>query len=171
IYLFLGCPHGCNEGIRSAQADFLRTQARSALSNLMRSESNLFNEAFVNFVEKFEMDQVLDFFHAFVGFCSAEGATSSESCAYIHVGNLGVLILGGSRLILSGFLPTLGIFDPPTMIGKIMKGLYADVRSLMNFVQENHGQPFRMVELSALVDSLRAAAGTATPSQKDKKLE
>lgn len=36
IYLCLGCPHGCNEGVKSQHGDFLRAKARSILAHLER---------------------------------------------------------------------------------------------------------------------------------------
>ncbi|KAK6059691.1 hypothetical protein COOONC_02662 [Cooperia oncophora] len=34
IYLSLGCPHGCNEGVKSQQGDFLRVKAKTLLAQL-----------------------------------------------------------------------------------------------------------------------------------------
>lgn len=42
------------------------------------------------------------------------------------------------------------------------QGVYHDVRNLMLFVQEHHGNPFRRIELSAMLDGL---AGTTAQAQ------
>lgn len=46
-----------------------------------------------------------------------------------------------------------------------LQGLYSDVRSMMNFLQENHGHPFRLVELSALLDAMQAPSPTESKTE------
>lgn len=76
ILLYLGCQHGCNDGIRNPQADFLRTQSRSCLARIQRSDSNNFSRSLIQFVETCDLCMLLDFFHAFMGFCSSDGGSN-----------------------------------------------------------------------------------------------
>lgn len=74
--LYLGCQHGCNDGIRSPQADFLRTQSRSCLARVQRADSNNFANSLIQFVETCDLCMLLDFFHAFMGFCAADSGSN-----------------------------------------------------------------------------------------------
>lgn len=67
--LHLGCPHGCNEGIRGPPAEFLRTQCHSMLSRLLRQLSSLSKKYLRNMIKTSTLHEIVEFFHAFVGFC------------------------------------------------------------------------------------------------------
>lgn len=65
----LGCPHGCADGQRGPAAEFLRTQCQNILSKLHRSSSKQFTKYLRDYVNYQMVSEVLDFFHAYVGFC------------------------------------------------------------------------------------------------------
>lgn len=65
----LGCPFGCEEGQRGAPADFLRSQGQSILAKLQRSSQRQFGAFLRQLVRLQPLQDVLDLFHAYVGFC------------------------------------------------------------------------------------------------------
>ncbi|XP_061939232.1 protein unc-80 homolog isoform X8 [Apis cerana] len=65
----LGCPHNCSEGIRGQQADFCRSQAQTILVKLHRASSKQFSRFLRSMVREQPIPEVLEFFHALVGFC------------------------------------------------------------------------------------------------------
>lgn len=67
--LHLGCPHGCNDGVRGAQAEFLRLQCNSNLSRLLRQASAYSKKYLRNMVKTSSLHELIEFFHSFVGFC------------------------------------------------------------------------------------------------------
>lgn len=67
--LHLGCPNGCNDGIRGAQAEFLRLQCNSNLSRLLKQSSSHSKKYLRNMIRKLSIQELIDFFHSFVGFC------------------------------------------------------------------------------------------------------
>lgn len=68
-WLHLGCPHGCNEGIRGPPAEFLRTQCQSILSRMLRQESSKTRQYLRKMIKNTQLHELIEFFHAFVGFC------------------------------------------------------------------------------------------------------
>ncbi|CAK9824157.1 Protein unc-80 homolog [Anthophora retusa] len=65
----LGCPQSCSEGIRGPQADFCRSQSQTILSKLYRASSKQFSRFLRSMVREQPIPEILEFFHAFVGFC------------------------------------------------------------------------------------------------------
>ncbi|XP_043521274.1 protein unc-80 homolog isoform X3 [Frieseomelitta varia] len=65
----LGCPHSCSDGIRGPQADFCRSQGQTILSKLHRNSSKQFSRFLRSMVREQPIPEILEFFHAFVGFC------------------------------------------------------------------------------------------------------
>nr|XP_033339451.1 protein unc-80 homolog isoform X5 [Megalopta genalis] len=65
----LGCPHTCVEGIRGPHADFCRSQAQSILGKLHRASSKQFSRFLRAMVRDLPIPEILEFFHAFTGFC------------------------------------------------------------------------------------------------------
>lgn len=109
---------GCNEGIRSSQADYLRAQSRSVLNNLQKFQPDLFVKAILAFLDKCQLGQMLDFFHAFTGFCSADGKFY-EMYIYNHSTVRELIECGGdsSRLILGERGPLEGRVFPYGELG------------------------------------------------------
>lgn len=68
-WLHLGCPHGCNEGIRGPPAEFLRTQCHSILSRMFRQKPSNTRQFLRKMIKTTQLHELMEFFHAFVGFC------------------------------------------------------------------------------------------------------
>ena len=47
------------------------------------------------------------------------------------------------------------------------QGLYCDIRQLVQFIKEAHGNVFRRVALSALLDSAEKVTATKKPEEKE----
>lgn len=67
--LHLGCPHGCNDGIRGPPAEFLRTQCHTILSRMLRMAAPKSRNYLRDMAKKTPLHELVEFFHAFVGFC------------------------------------------------------------------------------------------------------
>lgn len=73
----LGCPHGCAESQRGPPADFLRSQGQSILSKLHRASHKLFTRFFRRLVQEHPIAELLEFFHAYTGYCVDPGSLLS----------------------------------------------------------------------------------------------
>lgn len=67
--LHLGCPHGCNDGIRGPPAEFLRTQCQTILLRMLRQSPSKTRAYLRNMIKTTQLHELIEFFHAFVGFC------------------------------------------------------------------------------------------------------
>ncbi|XP_076295580.1 unc80, NALCN channel complex subunit isoform X9 [Lasioglossum baleicum] len=65
----LGCPNNCMEGMRGTHADFCRSQAQTILGKLHRASSKQFSRFLRTMVRDLPIPEILEFFHAFTGFC------------------------------------------------------------------------------------------------------
>ncbi|XP_018375379.1 PREDICTED: protein unc-80 homolog isoform X1 [Trachymyrmex cornetzi] len=65
----LGCPHGCLDGVRGAQADICRSQGQTILTKLHRASSRQFSRFLRTMIREQPLTEILDFFHAYVGYC------------------------------------------------------------------------------------------------------
>lgn len=83
--LHLGCPHGCNDGIRGPPAEFLRTQCHSILSRLFRQLNAMSKSYLRNMVRTTALHELIDFFHAFVGFCIDPNSLLSPLSKWFYV--------------------------------------------------------------------------------------
>lgn len=85
LYRHLGCQHGCNEGHRGPPADFLRHTGQAVLSRLHRHDQSAFRRFLRSYVKVRPIPEILDFFHAFLGFCIDPGSLLSPmSKLYNH---------------------------------------------------------------------------------------
>ncbi|XP_061939228.1 protein unc-80 homolog isoform X3 [Apis cerana] len=98
----LGCPHNCSEGIRGQQADFCRSQAQTILVKLHRASSKQFSRFLRSMVREQPIPEVLEFFHALVGFCvdpnQKRGSSKSPEISGSQGGyatNFGANLMGG----------------------------------------------------------------------------
>ncbi|KAL1453471.1 hypothetical protein WDU94_007606 [Cyamophila willieti] len=84
----LGCPHGCGDGQRGPPGNFLRSQATSLLTKLKRVNPKLFSKFLKNMVQKYALNEVLEFYHAYVGFCvdptSLLSPLSKSNASFYH---------------------------------------------------------------------------------------
>lgn len=69
VYKHLGCPHGCGDSQRGPPADFLRSQGQTILSKLQRSDPKKFSRFLRGFVRNQSLSEIVEFFHAYIGFC------------------------------------------------------------------------------------------------------
>ncbi|GMT17333.1 hypothetical protein PFISCL1PPCAC_8630, partial [Pristionchus fissidentatus] len=128
IYVSLGCPHGCNDGVKSAHGDFLRAK------------------------------DTLDLLHAITAFCRVElpgdtGRRPSEMArapSYRNAFNEKDKGIEGRIIdsVLKALITKLSTFQ--------------DVRVLVAFIADQHGNPMRRVALSALLEVAKCV--TTTPS-------
>ncbi|XP_025991096.1 protein unc-80 homolog isoform X8 [Solenopsis invicta] len=65
----LGCPHGCLDGVRGPQADICRSQGQTILTKLHRASSRQFSRFLRAMMREQPLTEILDFFHAYVGYC------------------------------------------------------------------------------------------------------
>ncbi|CAI5452393.1 unnamed protein product [Caenorhabditis angaria] len=162
IYLCLGCPHGCNEGVKSQHGDFLRAKAKSILAHLERVQPEKFKTILNDYVETYGTQQVIDLLHSITAFCRSEISQSeNRRCSESRLpsyrnrfnekekGIEGSIINATYKTLISKIsMMTAELTLPENM------SLQQDVRMLVNFVQEHHGNPFRRVGLSALIDAI-----------------
>lgn len=73
----LGCPHGCLDGVRGPQADICRSQGQTILAKLHRASSRQFSRFLRMMMREQPLAEILDFFHAYVGYCVDPGSLLS----------------------------------------------------------------------------------------------
>lgn len=77
IYRHLSCQHGCNDGHRGPPADFLRHTGQALLARLHRHDQSAFRRFLRTYVKVRPIPEILEFFHAFLGFCVDPGSLLS----------------------------------------------------------------------------------------------
>uniref|UniRef100_A0A1I7V2P0 UNC80 domain-containing protein n=1 Tax=Caenorhabditis tropicalis TaxID=1561998 RepID=A0A1I7V2P0_9PELO len=161
IYLCLGCPHGCNEGVKSPHGDFLRAKAKAILAGLERVQPEKFKNILNDYVDNYGTQQVIDLLHSITAFCRSEltpsdGRRTSESRVPSYRNTFNEKDKGIEGRIINATYKTLitkvSAISAELSLPENMS-LQQDVRMLVNFVQEHHGNPFRRVGLSALKDA------------------
>ncbi|XP_069694360.1 protein unc-80 homolog isoform X2 [Periplaneta americana] len=170
----LGCPHGCADGQRGPPADFLRSQGQNILSKLHRASPRQFSRFLREMVCNQPISDILDFFHAYVGFCVDPSSLLSplnqkRSCSKSpdmasqggYATNFGAGLGGGGSRGIEGQIMANVFKALVTRLARSTKelkaqenmALYCDVRQLMTYIKEAHGGVFRRVALSGLLDS------------------
>ncbi|KJH51438.1 hypothetical protein DICVIV_02354 [Dictyocaulus viviparus] len=164
IYLTLGCPHGCNDGMKSQQGNFLRVKAKNILAQLEKLHQDRFRSIFVTYVEENNPQQILDLIHSITAFCRSEflqetrRVPENKAPSYRNRFNerekgIEGRIINATLRNLTTKLATIQdqLVQPENM------SLLGDVRMLVNFIQDQHGNPFRRVALSALSNAVEKA--------------
>ncbi|XP_037051116.1 protein unc-80 homolog isoform X4 [Bradysia coprophila] len=157
--LHLGCPHGCNDGIRGPPAEFLRTQVQTILSRMLRQASSASRKYLRTMVKTTQLHELIEFFHAFVGFCVDPSSLLSPLKAFkytkIYSTNFGVGVNSGaeSQVIAAVFKTLISRFVESFKELKSQENiaLYCDVRQLVTYVKGAHGGPFRLTCLSGIM--------------------
>ncbi|VDN04675.1 unnamed protein product [Thelazia callipaeda] len=174
IYLWLGCPLGCNDGLRTRQGDFLRVKARTILAIIHQFDPQIFAQLLVGHIEEYGPQALMDTLHSLTGFCKCDitafiagmyrsrstssprrQTVKSEHSVPAYHNNFNENLKGIEGIVIKVILKP--------VISKLMKtmhelvqpenmSLYQDVRLFVTFIQEQHGNPFRRVGLSALLD-------------------
>lgn len=83
----LGCPHGCGDGQRGPPAEFLRTQCQNILAKLNRASNKQFSSYLKDYVRYHTIPDILDLFHAYVGFCIDPSSLLSPLSKFIFICN------------------------------------------------------------------------------------
>ncbi|GLV31802.1 uncoordinated 80 [Carabus blaptoides fortunei] len=170
----LGCPHGCGDGQRGPPAEFLRTQCQNILAKLNRASNKQFASYLKDYVRYHTIPDILDLFHAYVGFCIDPSSLlsplnqkrgSSKSPDIVSQGgyatNFGTGLGGGGirgvegQVISYVFKALVTRFVNSIKEIKLQENLaiYCEIRQLMTYIKEGHGGTFRRVALSALLDT------------------
>ena len=69
VYKSLGCPHGCGDGLRGRHGDNLRQKGHGCLQRLQRINPPFFRSYMQESIKTRPIQEMVDFFHAFLGFC------------------------------------------------------------------------------------------------------
>uniref|UniRef100_A0A5S6PYL0 UNC80 domain-containing protein n=1 Tax=Trichuris muris TaxID=70415 RepID=A0A5S6PYL0_TRIMR len=187
LILYLGCPNGCCDSSRSLQAGLMRSQARACLIKIQKSAPSLFSIGLLNFVEQNEIARLIDFLHAVLGFCTGDtlcntgkssvrtgrdGRARSDSQPRPTYRNQFLLQERGIdgvvvRVIMKPLVNKLIDYQKELKLPE-NSALYYDIRSLMSFIQTFHGHPFRLVELSALIDTSQHCKSQSSEQKQEK---
>ncbi|XP_063286017.1 protein unc-80 homolog isoform X12 [Pelobates fuscus] len=162
----LGCAYGCGEGHRGLSGDRLRNQAQSCLTKLYKLDKVQFRQTMRDYVNKDSLNNVVDFLHALLGFCM-EPVTDNRAGFGNNFATMDnkSTAQGVEGIIVSSMFKSLITRCASTtheLHSAENLGLYCDIRQLVQFIKEAHGNVFRRVALSALLDS----AEKLTPGKK-----
>ncbi|XP_078453386.1 protein unc-80 homolog [Lampetra planeri] len=174
----LGCAYGCGEGHRGLSGDRLRSLVPAARPSLVRSlahdclsqlyhlDKAQFRRTLREYVGSDSLNNVVDFLHALLGFCMEPPSDSkagfgndfSMNDSRCSASSIESVIIGCTfkALITRCASATHELHSSDNL------GLYCDIRQLVQFIKESHGNVFRRVALSALLDS----AEKVNPSKK-----
>lgn len=104
--LHLGCPHGCNDGVRGAQAEFLRLQCNSNLSRMLKQAPSLSKKYLRDMVRDSSLHELIEYFHAFVGFCVDPSSLLSPLSKYLTTTTRLFILKHHEFLVRSSSLPS-----------------------------------------------------------------
>ncbi|CAK1579375.1 unnamed protein product [Parnassius mnemosyne] len=172
----LGCSHGCTSAFRGPQAECLRVQARNSLRQLRSASVTKFNLRIKEMTKFAPIREVLDNLHATIGFCAEpsnmvspmnqqkRSHAKSPDISHLQAGyatNFGVGQGTNTNRAIENFIieATFRVLVTRfTLMHKELKlldnsALYMEVRVLLSYVKEAHGSEFRLVALSALLDT------------------
>uniref|UniRef100_A0A6Q2X9I2 Uncharacterized protein n=1 Tax=Esox lucius TaxID=8010 RepID=A0A6Q2X9I2_ESOLU len=167
----LGCAYGCGEGHRGLSGDRLRMQAQNCLTNLYKLDKAQFRQTMRDYVNKDSLNNIVDFLHALLGFCMepvtdnkagfGNNFTTGDNKSLAQ--NMEAVVVGCmfKSLITRCASTTHELHSPENL------GLYCDIRQLVQFIKESHGNVFRRVALSALLDSAEKVATAKKPEEKE----
>ncbi|XP_030265403.1 protein unc-80 homolog isoform X1 [Sparus aurata] len=184
----LGCAYGCGEGHRGLSGDRLRMQAQNCLTSLYKLDKVQFRQTMREYVNKDSLNNIVDFLHALLGFCmepitdkygsAGERSRRAKKRNIDKAGfgnnfttgdnksvaqNMEAVVVGCmfKSLITRCASTTHELHSPENL------GLYCDIRQLVQFIKEAHGNVFRRVALSALLDSAEKVTATKKPDEKE----
>uniref|UniRef100_A0A3Q1GA76 Unc-80 homolog (C. elegans) n=1 Tax=Acanthochromis polyacanthus TaxID=80966 RepID=A0A3Q1GA76_9TELE len=172
----LGCAYGCGEGHRGLSGDRLRMQvkllsAQNCLTSLYKLDKLQFRQTMREYVNKDSLNNIVDFLHALLGFCMepitdnkagfGNNFTTGDNKSVAQ--NMEAVVVGCmfKSLITRCASTTHELHSPENL------GLYCDIRQLVQFIKEAHGNVFRRVALSALLDSAEKVTTTKKPEEKE----
>ncbi|RVE75230.1 hypothetical protein OJAV_G00014730 [Oryzias javanicus] len=184
----LGCAYGCGEGHRGLSGDRLRMQAQNCLTNLYKLDKVQFRQTMREYVNKDSLNNIVDFLHALLGFCmepiTDKYGSAGERSRRAKKRNIDKAGFGNN--FTTGDNKSLAQNMEAVVVGCMFKslitrcastthelhspenlGLYCDIRQLVQFIKEAHGNVFRRVALSALLDSAEKVTATKKPEDKE----
>ncbi|XP_062817269.1 protein unc-80 homolog isoform X11 [Anolis carolinensis] len=158
----LGCAYGCGEGHRGLSGDRLRHQAQNCLTKLYKLDRMQFRQTMRDYVNKDSLNNVVDFLHALLGFCM-EPVTDNKAGFGNNFTTMdnkstaqsveGIIVSAMFKSLITRCASTTHELHSSENLG-----LYCDIRQLVQFIKEAHGNVFRRVALSALLDSAEKLA-------------
>uniref|UniRef100_A0A3B4DM80 Unc-80 homolog (C. elegans) n=1 Tax=Pygocentrus nattereri TaxID=42514 RepID=A0A3B4DM80_PYGNA len=167
----LGCAYGCGEGHRGLSGDRLRMQAQNCLTSLYKLDKVQFRQTMKEYVNKDSLNNIVDFLHALLGFCmepitdnkAGFGNNFATGGDKSLAQNMEAVVVGCmfKSLITRCASTTHELHSPENL------GLYCDIRQLVQFIKESHGNVFRRVALSALLDSAEKLNAAKKPEEKE----
>ncbi|XP_056440893.1 protein unc-80 homolog [Gadus chalcogrammus] len=184
----LGCAFGCGEGHRGLSGDRLRMQAQNCLTSLYKLNKLQFRQTMRDYVNKDSLNNIVDFLHAFLGFCmepvTDKYGSAGERSRRAKKRNIDKAGFGNN--FTTGDCKSLAQSMEAVVVGCMFKslitrcastthelhssenlGLYCDIRQLVQFIKESHGNVFRRVALSALLDSAEKVAAGKKPDDRE----
>ncbi|KAA0713172.1 Protein unc-80 -like protein [Triplophysa tibetana] len=172
----LGCAYGCGEGHRGLSGDRLRMQAQNCLTALYKLDKVQFRQTMKEYVNKDSLNNIVDFLHALLGFCMEPITDKYGSADKAGFGNN--FTTGGDKSLAQNMETVVVGCMFKSLITRCAStthelhssenlGLYCDIRQLVQFIKESHGNVFRRVALSALLDSAEKLNTTKKPEDKD----
>ncbi|MEJ1271987.1 unc-80 NALCN activator [Cricetulus griseus] len=140
----------------------LDLSAQSCLTKLYKLDKMQFRQTMRDYVNKDSLNNVVDFLHALLGFCM-EPVTDNKAGFgnnFTTVDNKstaqnveGIIVGAMFKSLITRCASTTHELHSPENLG-----LYCDIRQLVQFIKEAHGNVFRRVALSALLDSAEKLA-------------
>ncbi|ERE84837.1 putative protein unc-80 like protein [Cricetulus griseus] len=137
-------------------------KAQSCLTKLYKLDKMQFRQTMRDYVNKDSLNNVVDFLHALLGFCM-EPVTDNKAGFgnnFTTVDNKstaqnveGIIVGAMFKSLITRCASTTHELHSPENLG-----LYCDIRQLVQFIKEAHGNVFRRVALSALLDSAEKLA-------------
>uniref|UniRef100_A0AAV2L6A9 Protein unc-80 homolog n=1 Tax=Knipowitschia caucasica TaxID=637954 RepID=A0AAV2L6A9_KNICA len=184
----LGCAYGCGEGHRGLSGDRLRMQAQNCLTSLYKLDKQQFRQTMREYVNKDSLNNIVDFLHALLGFCmepiTDNYGSAGERSRRAKKRNIDKAGFGNN--FATGDNKSVAQTMEAVVVGCMFKslitrcastthelhspenlGLYCDIRQLVQFIKEAHGNVFRRVALSALLDSAEKVTATKKPDERD----
>ena len=71
-------------GVRRPPADFLRNQCQKILTRMLRQASQRTKRYLIEMVKTIELQELVDFFHAFLAFCVDPSSLLSPLSKFFH---------------------------------------------------------------------------------------
>ncbi|XP_055382818.1 protein unc-80 homolog isoform X2 [Condylostylus longicornis] len=178
--LHLGCPHGCNDAIRGPPAEFLRGQCQKILQRMLRQATSATKAFLKNMVKHSQLSELMEFFHAFLGYCVDPSSLLSPLNHKRSTGFKNLTSEGGQGGYSTNFSSGgLNAHAETPILSAIFKllvtrfvesakelrvqeniALYCEIRQMITYVKGAHGGPFRRVALSGIL------AATPRPHKK-----
>ncbi|KAG7280341.1 hypothetical protein CRUP_024133 [Coryphaenoides rupestris] len=145
--------------------------AQNCLTSLYKLNKLQFRQTMREYVNKDSLNNIVDFLHALLGFCMepvtdnkagfGNNFTTGDSKSLVQSMEAVVVGCMFKSLITRCASTTHELHSSENL------GLYCDIRQLVQFIKESHGNVFRRVALSALLDSAEKVTTTKKPDERE----